>query len=305
MENQKLTNKENMSEVQNQIEMFELAIANNQNKALVNIASVPQRSPFRYPGGKTWLVPTIRKWLKQSTDSKVLVEPFVGGGIVGLTAAFENLVDKVYMIEKDEEVAAVWQIILSQQNNKFADFIYNYELTLENINQDLGKKNKTLFEQAFCTILKNRVFHGGIITKGSGLIKSGENGKGIHSRWYPKTLRDRITAIGYFRDKIDFKLGDAFETIFSLKSNKNYYFFIDPPYTIAGKRLYTHFDVDHEKLFHYTSQIKGKYMLTYDDTEEIRGLATKYKLEFRTIPMKTTHHLQKNELIISDNFNWW
>ena len=29
----------------------------------VNVASVPQRSPFRYPGGKTWLVPHIRRWL--------------------------------------------------------------------------------------------------------------------------------------------------------------------------------------------------------------------------------------------------
>ena len=29
----------------------------------VNVASVPQRSPFRYPGGKTWLIPHIRRWL--------------------------------------------------------------------------------------------------------------------------------------------------------------------------------------------------------------------------------------------------
>lgn len=45
-------------------------------------------------------------------------------------------------------------------------------------------------------------------------------------------------------------------------------------------------------------------MLTYDDTSEIRGLADKYKLAYRTIPMKTTHHIQKDELIISDNFDW-
>ena len=44
-------------------------------------------------------------------------------------------------------------------------------------------------------------------------------------------------------------------------------------------------------------------MLTYDDTEEIRELANRYDLDFRTIPMKTTHHIQKNEIIISDNFN--
>ena len=31
---------------------------------IVNVASGKQLSPFRYPGGKTWLVPTVRSWLK-------------------------------------------------------------------------------------------------------------------------------------------------------------------------------------------------------------------------------------------------
>jgi hypothetical protein len=58
----------------------------------VNVASVPQRSPFRYPGGKTWLVPYIRSWLARTqTPVSVLVEPFAGGGIVGLAAGFEGL----------------------------------------------------------------------------------------------------------------------------------------------------------------------------------------------------------------------
>ena len=99
--------------------------------------------------------------------------------------------------------------------------------------------------------------------------------------------------------------GDAFEEMENAKNDTNNYFFIDPPYTIAGKRLYTHFDIDHDALFALTAQLKGKFMLTYDDTEEIRGLADKYDLNFRTIPMKTTHHIQKSEIIISDNFNWW
>lgn len=281
---------------------------NHQKEAsqlVVNVASVPQRSPFRYPGGKTWLIPVVRRWLKQSNEAKTLIEPFAGGGIVSLTAAFENLAEMVVMVELDHEVAAVWEVIINGDHNWLADKIYSFDLNPENANSILKKEDKTVKEQAFSTILKNRIFHGGIITKGSGLIKNGENGKGIKSRWYPKTLRDRIVGIGYVKTKMKFITGDAFAELGKIKNDINAYSFIDPPYTVAGKRLYTHFEIDHDALFSLTAQLKGKFMLTYDDTEEIRRLIKKYKFDFKTIPMKTTHHIQKNEIIISDNFEWW
>jgi len=34
------------------------------------------------------------------------------------------------------------------------------------------------------------------------LIKKGENGKGICSRWYPKTLQNRILAINFIKQLI-------------------------------------------------------------------------------------------------------
>jgi DNA adenine methylase len=287
-----------------QLSIFETSQNQTVNR-VVNVASVPQRSPFRYPGGKTWLIPVVRNWLRQSKEIKTLIEPFAGGGIVSLTAAFENLAKKIIMVEIDPEVAAVWEIIINGDHVWLADKIFSFDLTPENANAILQKKNKTIKEQAFNTIIKNRIFHGGIIAKGSGLIKNGENGKGIKSRWYPKTLHDRIIAIGYVKNKLKFITSDAFEQLEKIKREKNVYSFIDPPYTVAGKRLYTHFDIDHESLFDLVSQLKGKFMLTYDDTTEIRSLATKHKLDFRIIPMKTTHHIRKNEIIISDNFDWW
>src|SRR3989304_5612529 len=81
---------------------------------IVNVASVPQRSPFRYPGGKTWLVPRIRQWLGSLPAKPAkLIEPFAGGAIVGLTAAFEQLTDLVILVERDEQVAAVWHPIIN------------------------------------------------------------------------------------------------------------------------------------------------------------------------------------------------
>ena len=285
--------------------MFDIG-EQHSTQSIINVASVPQRSPFRYPGGKTWLIPTVRQWLKQEGKiAKELIEPFAGGAIVSLTAAFEKMAEHITMVEMDEEIAAVWEVILNGKNKWLADKIYSYDLTHVNVKNELENPNKKLQDIAFCTILKNRVFHGGILAKGSGMIKNGENGKGITSRWYPKTLRDRILAINYVKDKITFISGDAFEVLEQNLNNKSAYFFIDPPYTIAGKRLYTYFDIDHERLFDLTSQLKGKFMLTYDDTPEIRQLVNKYNLQFRTIPMKTTLHFEKNEIIISDNFSWW
>ena len=83
------------------------------NKRVVNVASVPQRSPFRYPGGKTWLIPYIRRWfnhLEHKPD--LLIEPFAGGGIVSLTVAFEDLAGRVLMVELDDQVASVWKVIM-------------------------------------------------------------------------------------------------------------------------------------------------------------------------------------------------
>jgi len=232
-----------------QLSMFE-SKPNKTTPKVVNVASVPQRSPFRYPGGKTWLIPVVRNWLKQSNRNKTLIEPFAGGGIVSLTAAFENLADLVIMVELDQEVAAVWEVIINGDHNWLADKIFSFDLTPENANSILQKEDKTVKEQAFSTILKNRIFHGGIITRGSGMIK---NGKGIKSRWYPKTLRDRISAVGHVKSKMKFITGDAFTELDKVKNDPDAYSFIDPPYTVAGKRLYTHFEIDHDALFALTA----------------------------------------------------
>ena len=93
-----------------QLEMFDIEPTIQRSERVVNVASVPQRSPFRYPGGKTWLIPMIRKWLYQNNHQvDYLIEPFAGGGIVSLTAAFENFASSILMVEKDEEIAAVWE----------------------------------------------------------------------------------------------------------------------------------------------------------------------------------------------------
>lgn len=278
----------------------------NKKKSIVNVASVPQRSPFRYPGGKTWLIPIARKWFSSASDNAELIEPFAGGGIISLTAAAENYFNHIIMTELDEDVAAVWETIFSEKDYDWlSNKILNFIVTPENINEVELHANEGTKERAFSTIVRNRTNHGGILAKGSGKIKTGEGGKGLSSRWYPETLVRRITEANKLRDKIQFINEDAFKIMRQQQNNSNAYFFIDPPYTIAGRRLYNLFDVDHRQIFEIIAKLQGHFLLTYDDTTEIRNFAEEFSLPYKTIPMQTTHLIKKEELLISDNFEWF
>lgn len=106
---------------------------------VINVSSIPKRSVFRYPGGKTWLVPYIREWLRNSGD-RHLIEPFAGGGIVGLTAAFESLVADVLLVELDSDIACVWKAILDGNWKWLADEITGFEMCLENVVERLAQR---------------------------------------------------------------------------------------------------------------------------------------------------------------------
>src|SRR3989338_790499 len=180
----------------------------------VNVASVPQRSPFRYPGGKTWFVPTFRDWIKNHYPKpEILIEPFAGGGIISLTALFEELVSHVVMVELDDEIAVVWQAVVNGDAEWLANRILRFDLSKESVTQELEKTGRTRRDKAFQTVLKNRTLHGGILAEGSGFIKYGENGKGIRSRWYPATLAKRFNDLKFITGKITFRQEDGMEVI--------------------------------------------------------------------------------------------
>ena len=275
----------------------------------VNVASVPQRSPFRYPGGKTWFVPTFRHWISTIYPKpNIIIEPFAGGGIVSLTALFEDLLQKAVMVELDDEIAAVWESIVKGDAEWLAHRILNFELSRESVKDEIKKIPCTPREKAFQTILKNRTFHGGILAEGSGLLKYGENGKGIHSRWYPTTIAKRILNLNNIADRIDFRCYDGLTVIQEYADRHDVIYFIDPPYTAggkkAGKRLYKHYDLDHEHLFELCETLKGNFLMTYDNADEVKAMARSHRFQMRLIPMNNTHHATIEELVISRDLSW-
>lgn len=276
---------------------------------VVNVASIPQRSPFRYPGGKTWLVPQVRRWLwNKSARPSELIEPFAGGGIIGLTVAAEDLARHVTLVELDDEIAAVWHTILSRDLKWLVNQILEFPLSPQSLHKELEREPRSTREKAFQTILKNRTFHGGILAPGSRPLKHGENGRGILSRWYPRTLVKRMLGISEIRKRLSFIQGDGIEVIRKASARPTAAFFIDPPYTAggkrAGRRLYKHFDLDHEALFRTVNAVSGDFLMTYDDTPGVRELAEAQGFELELVTMKNTHHAKMQELLVGRNLAW-
>ncbi len=271
---------------------------------VVNVASVPHRSVFRYPGGKTWLVPHIRKWLSSIERPAEFAEPFAGGGIVALSVLFDDLADRITLIELDRSIAAVWKVILNGKGAALADRIISFKVSEPTVREILSAQHRNLFDLAFATILRNRMQRGGIMAPGAALMKEGENGKGLRSRWYAQTLKNRIVDIVQKKAFIKFIQGDGIAFMHQNASRPDIAYLIDPPYTVAGRRLYAHSEIDHEQLFKAVEKLEGDFLMTYDNVPPVRELAKAHGLDTQEIAMKNTHHAVMSELLIGRNLAW-
>ena len=271
---------------------------------VVNVATVPQRSPLRYPGGKTWLIPHIRHWLK-STNPEILIEPFAGGAIVSLTAVMEGLVKTAVMVEIDRDVAAFWRSAL-ESGDTLRERIAKFKPTLDRLQKLERDAPSSVLEHGFRTLVLNRTRRNGILAPGASFCRNGEGGKGLLSRWYPDTLATRLAAIQEYSDSFIFLEGDGLRLLPVILEGwgSRVAIFIDPPYTAkggknAGSRLYDHSNIDHATLFSILAEHDANFLMTYDPADEIIELVRKHDFSAVGLFMKNGHHNRMREIVIT------
>ncbi len=271
---------------------------------VVNVATVPQRSPLRYPGGKTWLIPHIREWL-QRTDPDIIIEPFAGGAIVSLTAVMEDLVSAAVMVEIDRDVAAFWRSAL-ESGATLQEWIRQFEPTLDRVRKIEQEPPSTVTAHGFRTLVLNRTRRGGILAPGASFSRNGENGRGLSSRWYPETLAARLAAIEEYGNRLVFVEGDGLKLLPVLLQGwgRKAAVFLDPPYTArggkrAGSRLYAHSNIDHARLFSVLAANRSNFLMTYDAAPEIVELVHRHDFAAVCLSMKNGHHNQMPEIVIT------
>ena len=268
-----------------------------------NVSTVPQRSPLRYPGGKTWLIPHIYAWVSMmGLKPRIMLEPFCGGAVVSLTAIMDDLVERCLMTEMDSDVSDFWRATLFH-SSELKRLIANFSPNQESFDELKRSSPKSVIERGFRSLVLNRTQRQGILAPGSSHLRSGESGKGLFSRWYPDTIARRVDDIIRVSDRIEFFQTDGVNLLSKWSCVKDAVAFIDPPYTAggksAGKRLYRHHEIDHDQLFQILSAGTIEFMMTYDQSPEIVDLIDRYGFSALVVSMDKIHHAFPPELVIT------
>lgn len=218
-------------------------------------------------GGKRLLRSRIKDLIPN--DIETYIEPFGGGGWVlfykdkwanvevynDLNHRLVNLF-RIVKYHPDELIKELRYMLTSRQI--FVETLNNHMFT------DIQKAARFMY-------LISRSFggsgkHFGTARKATGSIKSQQN------------ILSRIIAISQRLDKVSIENLD-FEELITRYDYKGAFFYIDPPYTTgAGYEVTSTKDFEHERLRDCLKNIKGRFLLSYDDSPKVRKLYKNYEM---------------------------
>lgn len=268
---------------------------------------------FRYPGGKSKLKNTIipfihDKLLSIDTDNISYIEPFFGGGSIGLDILSFNF-KSYHFNDFDICLYYLWKTVFSKNIDEFCMKVLAYRPKLEDFElfkNDLLTLNDTPENLAFKKLVIHQISYSGLGVKAGGPIggKSQKSAYDISCRWNPESIVDKISRIHRHIDKQIIVSNYNFEDI---DFGTNNFIYLDPPYYIKGNELYQHglTDIQHHKLFEILNTTKNHWILSYDDNEFIRTLYKDYEIIDFNAKYSITENKEKitrikKELLISN-----
>jgi DNA adenine methylase len=252
------------------------------------------KSPLRYPGGKTQLTTYIKNLLQKNKINGTYIEPFAGGAGIAIDLLLSGTVKEIVINDYDPSIYAIWYAILNDTdrlinmissvpfdyaspNADTPSNMFNFWRSQKNIHEN-ADKSKYSIENAFATLMLNRMNVSGVINGGPIGGKSQSGKYRVDSRFNKKTLITKIRNIAEKRDHIILYNLDANDLIKEIEKSfdaDNTFIFFDPPYFVQGKNLYMSFfdDKQHEVLAKNILSLEKYYWITtYDHAPQISEL---------------------------------
>tara|TARA_R100001509_G_scaffold143548_1_gene99385 strand:+ start:13389 stop:14306 length:918 start_codon:yes stop_codon:yes gene_type:complete len=289
------------------------------------------KTPLRYPGGKSRALKYLKP--KMPEDYSSFVEPFVGGGSVFLSTKKDkpegdywindlyfnlycfwvalrdqpdNLVDSLQTIKnrsrelitksqiKEMDLPKQDRLLLTKRITKNAK-----EMFLET--KDRIKTTTSDLDRAVCFFILNKCSF-------SGLTESGTFSAQASMQNFSDNSIQRLSEVSKAIQGVRITNMDYVDVLKDLPSNS--FLFFDPPYDILkgkekktnalyGKSGKMHIGFDHELFANQCDTIREdhKFMITYNNNEQIRNRFSKYNqtLWDLTYTMRSTGEYMKDQ----------
>lgn len=264
-------------------------------------------SPLRYPGGKGKLAPYLSEVISiNGLEGGHYAEPFAGGAAVALELLFSEKVRHIHINDIDPCVYAFWHSVVHDTDEMIARIVET-EITVDAwLAAREVKRNassQSLIDLGFSTFFLSRTNRSGILNGGviGGLDQAGT--WKIDCRFNKADLISRIKRVGFFKSRISVCNIDASEFLSEYASNirNKCFLYIDPPYYVKGAYLYqNHYKHDdHVSLGQIVSKIDHhKWIVSYDNSEEIRIIYENFEQEQFSIDYSARHYTKGTEVMI-------
>ncbi len=237
-------------------------------------------SPLRYPGGKWRIAPFVEELIRLNNPSRrPYVEPYAGGASLALSLLFKNSVSEIYLNDLDVAIYAFWVSVL-KANGDFLELIRATPITPGEWSRQKeiyrAGPSVGLLKLGFATFFLNRTNHSGILNAG---MIGGKHQTGtwkIDARFNKSELSRRIKFIGEYSDRIHISNLDAIHFLKRFRKSTRTTIYLDPPYCRPGADLYLNSYAldDHGDVRKSVTELKGPWLVSYDDVPEIRRLYT-------------------------------
>lgn len=240
-------------------------------------------NPLRYPGSKSKLYNYMVSLLKQEELlGCTFYEPFAGSASLSLSLLENDVVKKAVINERDPLIYSFWDSVF-HYTDELIQSIEDTPITLETWYSISEYRNseylvgKTPVEKGFAGLFLNRTNFSGILKANPLGGKKQTSQYKIDCRFNKDRIIKSIISLSKFRDRIDIYGDDAIyfmESKLKYKRHNSYFVYIDPPYYKAGPELYRYYyrKDDHETLADYIKKKSFNWLISYDDTPEIRKL---------------------------------
>ena len=227
------------------------------------------KSPLRYPGGKSRAIPQILTHLPKSfTEFR---EPFVGGGSVFLTIRQKYPRVNVWINDLNYDLYCFW-LMVQKDAELLSDHVLeirNGKLTGRELFELYRDPNEQLseFARALRFFVLNRITF-------SGTVDSGGYSEPAYKSRFTHSAITRLRGMGEVLQGVKITCLD-YKAILRAEG-ENVLIFLDPPYLKATQsRLYgkngdLHLAFDHQMFADEMRQTRHKWLITYDDSPEIR-----------------------------------